>query len=577
MRRHVSLVLALAASLTLPLQAQVPPAPPAAPPAVPTAPPPPEPPPGPVVPPAPPAPPAVPSMPAPPAPPAPPLPPANALEQLAAAIPGVVVRYDRLTQTNDSLVAEGVTFVRGLPGGGTDESAKLYVKRIEVTGLDEAAFKTVFDPNSYAGATDETFRTLFSSLILTEASFLVDDKAVFTVASWAFTGLEMKQFPFIPGGPEFMQQFTSRDAMAIQMMGGFIDSLKVASIQMNGIHVEFDPTAMAAMVPGAIPAARAGAGLTVYDYQELRQEAIDRGRYGRVTFRGLTSSAPFPDGGVMKLSLAEGYWDGIDISRVLPFMIKAEWPPVTREGLISYGTACATNYDLSLTGIGTLNVPQFCMQAIPFVWLIPQNFDVAFEGTFTPAPAGEFLAPPYIAKHFTGPMPVAIQISGNYDPDLGTASLTHYRLRLGGFGELDWMGTAGGLRLDELMTLPETYATKLSFVGAGFKIVDEGGMQKILEMASEASNPPGQTQVTPDALKLQAKAGLDMAVGMLGASPEARALVDAIKAFIDEGGTLEIVSKPSVPLTMPDFLELSAKPPAEILAALGVSATHSAP
>lgn len=517
-------------------------------------------------------------MAAPPVPPVPPAPPANALDQLAAAIPGIAVRYDRLTQDNDHLVAEGVTFVRRLPGGGTDESQKLYVKRIEATGLDEAAFATVFDPNAYAGATDETFRTLISSLTLTELSFLVDDRQVFAVASWSVTGLEMKQFPFIPGGPEFLQQFGSRDSMGIQMVGGFIDSLKIAAIQMNGLHAELDPAAFAMMMPGGAAAARAGAmGITIYDYQEIRQENVDRGRVGRVTFRGTTSVTQSPQLGEMRASLAEGYWDGGDLSRLVPYMIKAEWPPITREPLLAVGASCVKQYDLSITGIGALNFPEICTQAIPFVWVLPRDFDISMTGTFTPAPAGEFIAPPYVARHFTGPMPVEIQVSGAYDPDLGTAAVTHYRFRLGGFGEVDFSGTAGGLQLAELAMLPQTFATKVSFAGASVKLVDEGGMQKILEMASDASNPPGQTQVTPDALKAQAKAGLDMFVGMLGATPEARGLADAIKAFIDGGGTLEVVSKPPVPLTSADIDSLGAKPPAEILSTLGLSASHAGP
>ena len=114
-------------------------------------------------------------------------------------------------------------------------------------------------------------------------------------------------------------------------------------------------------------------------------------------------------------------------------------------------------------------------------------------------------------------------------------------------------------------------------VEAAVKLIDEGGMQKILEMVSDAYNPPGQTQVTPDALKAQGKAGLDMMSGMLGATPEARGLADAIKGFIDQGGTLEIVSKPPVPLTSMDFQALSAKQPAEILSTLGLSASHTSP
>ncbi len=591
MRRAVAfaltLAVALAGPLALPLHADSPPLPPPppeapappAPPAVPAAPEPPAPPPQPVAspapPPAPPAPP--PGPPSAPPPPAPPAPPANPLEQLAAAIPGIAVRYERLTVENDRLVAEGVTFVRRLPGGGTDEDQKLYITRIEATGLDQAAFQAVFDADSYAGAPDETFRTLFSSLTLTELSVLVEEKQVFAVASWVIDGLQMKQFPFIPGGPEFLQQFASREAMAMQMFGGFVDSLKVDAVQMNGVHAELDPDLFIAMVPGGPAAARSGMGLTTYDYAELRQENIERGRFGRVTFRGLNSASALPTGGDMRISVAEGYFDGFDMQRLVPFLVKGEWPPISRSSLLAFGETCSTQYDLSITGIGTLNVPEFCMPAVPFVWVIPRHVDMTLKGVFTAAPPGEFLAPPYIAKYFTEPLPVEFQIAAAYDPDLGTAALTNYRFRLGGFGEIAFTVTGGGFKLDELASLPQTFASKVSFVGAGLRLVDDGGMQKILEIVAEISNPPGQAQVTPDALKAQAVAALDMAYGMLGGTPEARSLADALKAFLKEGGTLQIVANPALPLTSADFDGLSARAPAQILSTLDLAATHTGP
>lgn len=578
MRRFAApLALLLAASLALPAASQVPPPPaPPAPPSVPAPPPPPPPPPpGPVVPPAPPP---IPDVAAPPAPPAPPLPPANALEQFAAAIPGIVVRYDSFRQDNDHMVAEGVTFVRRAPGGGTDESQKLYVKRIEATALDVAAFETVFDPMSYAGARDDAFRTLIGTLTLTELSVLDDNKQVFSVATWTIDGLQMKQFPFIPGGPEFLQQFVSKQAIPVQMAGGFLDSFKVASIQMNGVHAEIDPMAYAAAMPGGAAAARAGMGLTTYGIEEIRQENIDRGAFGRVTMRGLTSSSTLPQSNVeMNFSIADAYWDGGDISRLIPYLMKAEWPPLNRAPLITYGRGCANNYTLSLSGIGIFTIPSYCIEAVPFVWLIPEKGEVAFKGTFTPDPAGATAWPPYVAKHFTGPMDVEVQVGFAYDPSLGTAALTNYRLRLGGFGSMNWTGTAGGLIFEELGTLPQTYAEKLSLVTAGLEVVDEGGVQKFLEMAADASNPPGETQVTPDALRAQAIAALDMGVGMLGATPEARALVDAIKAFLNDGGTLEITVKPAAPLTLKDFEGLTGTPPAQMLTTLGVTATHTEP
>ncbi|BCW90593.1 hypothetical protein sos41_37650 [Alphaproteobacteria bacterium SO-S41] len=499
------------------------------------------------------------------------------IDGLLAQLPGVVARYDSKSDLGGVIALENLTLAKKNGDGSADEANKVFIKHAELTGLDGDAILSIFDANRYGAEADQTFKTLVSHLDLKEVSLIVDGKQVISIAGWTVSDWAMKQFWFKPGGADFKAQFASEKEMAAKIIGNLVDSTKIGPSVATGIHFEFDSSAMAAaMMPPGTPMPPA-AGPAVYDYAEVTGEGVDRGKWGKLTFKGISGTAPMPPMGSMELSLQDGYWDGIDVSKVLPFMMKGEVPPTEREGLISIGASCANNYNVKIPGIGTMNFPSICTEAVPFVWLIPQHFKADVAGTFTPAPAGEFMAPPSIAKHFTGPMDIGILVETTYDPDAGTGALTHYAIKLGGFGSVDFSVTGGGLELAGLLMLPETYQQTLSLNAARVEVVDEGGLQKFLEMGADMANERagGQgTPVTADQLKQQAKMGLDMASGMLAGSAEGAALIQAIKDFIDNGGKLTVQANPPAPLKAADFATLAGKPPAEMLAILGISAQH---
>lgn len=510
--------------------------------------------------------------------PMPPAPaPVNGLAGLLASLPGVVVHYDSLGEAPGVASLDGLTIALKKADGSADEQNKVTIRRVEASGFDAEAVRNVFDAARYALTPDQTFRTLASHLALSDVALTADGRVVFSVASWTFEGWAMKQFWFVPGGPDYERQFFSEGEKAAKIIGNLLDSLRLASVTMTSVHAEFDPTMMARLAMPSLPTApMPPPGPTVYDYREIRQEAVDRGRFGRVAFSGAAASSVLPTGGKMALSIADGSLEGADFSKLLPFLMKAEWPPITGEGLLSYGAACFRDYDIKVGGVGTVAFPEVCSDPIAFVWLIPLHARVDIKGMFTIDPEARDKLPAYALKYFPGPLDVELAVEATYDPDSGVASLDHYGFRAGGFGGFDFRFKIGGLKLTELAALPQTYRTQPNLVSGEVELIDEGGVDAILDMAIGARGP-GAAETTSEQMKAQAKVGLDMMVGMLGNSPEMIAMGKAIKDFIDGGGKLTLFALPPKPLTVSDLEKLPALRPPEIAALFGIGAERAAP
>ena len=499
------------------------------------------------------------------------------IDALLGSLPGVVATYEAKSDLGGVVALDGLTIALKKADGTPDNANKVTIERVEATGLDGEAILTVFDGARYGAQPDQTFRTLFDRLDLRGVAIVAGGRTVATIAGLSAGSLEMKQFWFKPGA-DMRSQFGSDAEMAAKIVGNLLDSTRTGPSSITGLHVEVDPAIMAAAMMPGVPAPPSR-GITTYDYAEISAEGFDRGRWSRMDFKDLSSHTPLPPLGEMSVSIAGGYWDGIDVSKLLPWLMRAEWPPVEREGLVSSGRSCMTSYVLTAPGLGVLDFPEACTDLVGFVWLIPQRIALDMTGTFTPAPPESFIAPPHVARHFQAPMEVGLTMEWAYDPDAGTGTLAHYRFRLGGFGSIDFSATVGGLTLASLPLLPETYPYEITLNAAAIELVDEGGIQKYLEMIAETANieSGGAGQMTPEAMRSQMKAGLDMSAGMLGNTPRALALIQPVKDWLDGGGTLIVRLAPPEPLSPGDVGALAGRAPGDVVEILGVETVRTAP
>jgi hypothetical protein len=500
---------------------------------------------------------------------------------LLKSLPGVIVSYD-----SEDVNPSGINTITGLvislkkPDGSADPDNTITIARAEAAGLDAGAIDRIFNADRYSGAPDEAFRRLAERITLSGISLTAYGKTVMTLAESVTNGWEMKPFGFKPGGPNFLSQFRSPELAFVQIYGHVLDSSRFGPSSAKDLHVEFDMAAMMQAVAPNAPGTPAAAGHFIYDVGEMEQGAIDRGRIERVTFRNMKSRSAQPPLGETTLTVREGWVEGVDLAKVVPAMMAAELPPISREPLVTVGRSCNYDYAYQITGIGVAAIPEVCMEGIPFVWILPTHFDIDIKGVFTPAPPGETIMPAYASKYFERPLDFSIRLEASYDADSGVAAFDHYALRLAGFGSVDFKIAGGGLQLDTLMQLPATYLQTLSLVSGELELIDEGGVAKILDMAAAAQSEAagaGGAAVTPDALKMQAVLGVNMMVGMLGNTPDAAAMGESIRNFLDKGGKLSVGVKPAKPLVSSDFVALAGKPPAEMAGTLGAYATWTAP
>lgn len=474
-----------------------------------------------------------------------------------------------------------VTLTERVPPGSKRSPSTTRIARIEAVGFDADAAAQL------ATATpDQPMRKIADRIEMTDvetaAGFLVARAASSTVE-----GLEMKPaaFRFKPAddAPTTPEQALANLMNAVKALGHIADSARFASASARDMTLEVDFGALGSRVaesnPGMAPIYPDGTKAT-YRIGEYSQNGYDRGRFGRGTVKAMSVEMTYPQLGDITMTMRESWLDGWDISKLVPSLIAGQWPPITREALLGYGAGCTYDTVLRIPRIGEFSVPEYCMDAIEFTYLMPKALDFTISGTFTPAPGGEFAAPPYVAKYFTQPLDFSILFGATYDADSGVAAMTHYGVRLEEFGSVDFKVAGGGFGLEGLPLLPSNYQQTLSLVSGEVELVDEGGVAKFLDIAAtmqtEAAGEGGAA-VTPDALKMQAVMGVNMMVGALGNTPEAAAMGEAMRNFLDKGGRLRVGVKPPKPMVSADFTGLTGKPPAEIVGTVGAYATWTAP
>ena len=518
----------------------------------------------------PPAPPAIP-LPAPPPQPPAPSPPAGAASADAGSVKAML----------DGWAAVKVTYgqINEDPSSGKVSIADLVLEpvrpgvagRIEIAALEGEGVRPediarIFDASRY-GAADDAFRSLADRLSLRGVKLIVDGETAVKVDLIDLERWRMKPFGFRPGGDDFLSQFVSAELAPAQIFGHALDSVIVGRVVFEGIETKFVQPAIA-----QLPGSQAVDGVNRYGRMEI--EGIERGVFGRMTAHDIRSSVTTPEM-QFETSVTETRWDRIDLSKAAPWLMKAEMPPITREPLLYFGESCATDYEVKVVNLGTLTFPEICVNPVEFVWLLPRHIKVDAKGIYAPALGGRLEPSPHVAKYFDRPLAIALRFEGAYDPDAGEVTVSHYGLGLESFGAVDFGFVLKGLELDGLQTLADAAAERM-FLKSGFlKVEDDGGLDKIFEMvAAEMAGSDGAAQ-SPAALRIQARSGVDFMIGALGAAPEALQMGDALKAFLDKGGDIELRVDPPTPLSFKALDALESKAPGEILKALGVSAQHA--
>jgi hypothetical protein len=341
----------------------------------------------------------------------------------------------------------------------------------------------------------------------------------------------------------------------------------------------------------------------------------------------------------MKMSGGLDYLTMQDVrfDKLYGYLAKGKWPPRTDTDLLSYGLITYRNANLRANDHNLISVGETSLDARGWHWFVPtkvrmQISDLVYDIKGLTDFAASVSAPMQVraADPLNAGAPATVSSSPLIDPAI-MQLLTKYGLDRPsldiGFG-WDWNAETGAAVIDTAFGLdnylrfdirydggfptfdgvsalipddPEAadgeaigalFESASTLKAVEFNLSDEGGLEKIFALASEAgkSLPPEATGgvaifagATPQGLRQTASAGVYMAADQAArTAPGLKELIAPFGAFIDKGGKVKFTLKPRTPVSVADILSrddvrTGIKAPAELLLEFNGKTVHTPP
>lgn len=421
----------------------------------------------------------------------------------------------------------GVTMVRDLKIFEAANQAQNFVaiQEVALRGVDLAAFAHVFDFATYGAVPDETFRQLFGDIVLRDVAFTTNGQQTAKLAEIVLGGVQMKQLAAKPPG-----KFGAADdeKAASQFLGALLDSAITGEIKITGLTVEGGPE-------------RAS-------IQSLVFGGINRGQFGPSSIDTVESAY---DGMTMKMVSATA--DGADFTRVIPWLLKGELPPIGPEGLLYFGAAKVNGLTYEQEG-DILTIGNYTIEPTSFFWLVPATLKISLNDLYyKPTTAKGSEAARSLGELGLDHLDIDMGVEWAFDGTTGGASLKALRISESQLFDAALSFDLTGINLAQLMDPATAQGAMFSIgvTGAQFNFKNNGGVDRILTAAARDRN------TTPEAMKEQAlgqlsrlEGGLPQPDGTLKPlSDRVKGIVAAFKAFITSPGTLTIKVQPATPIT----------------------------
>lgn len=434
---------------------------------------------------------------------------------------------------------------------------KVSVDRALMRGLDVAAFESVFDPTKYTATRDETFKPLFDTVTLSGVKFIGDGKEFATIGTVDARQLVMKQFGFIPGGADFEKQFVSPDLMGIQIIGMVADALKVGAMSISNLHMFSEEPE----------------GKFDYRWDTYEVTGIDRGKFGAARSANISMDMADSASGMKIISTQESQQsEGADFSALLPYMIKAEMPPVTETKLISMGRGGAKNLKYSVPGYGEYLLSEVTNEPIKFEWLIPSDLRFAAKGVFKADPNADPMAADMLTQLGQTDFPFDMNLVWTYEGTNGDAKLETFGLKIAGLYGTDFGLSLSGMKLSEFATQEKMEAMMGGLLFSGFTLTvkDDGGTNKLIKIFAKENQMPeadARTLLQQQAIAMGTTEPQD---------PTMTAIANGIAKFIADPGTLTISAIPAQPVPLM-LLMMQSGDPASVAQTLNVKVEATKP
>lgn len=401
------------------------------------------------------------------------------------------------------------------------------IQEVGLRGLDLAAFKHVFDFAGYGATPDESFKQLFGDIVIKNGSITDRGQRVGSFEEIALGGTQMKQLAAKPPG----EGGTPNDEKAgAQFFGALLDAAITGEIKVTNLTIE-----------GAGNDGRASIKSLVFG-------GINRGQFGPSSIDTLESVT---DGLTTKMTSATA--EGADLTKVIPWLLKGEMPPVGPEGLLYFGKASVNGLSYEMEGT-TVTIGSYTVDPVNFYWLVPSALKLQVNDIyFKPAPGASDGAAEGLGEIGLDHLDIDMGLEWAFDGATGDASLKELRIAESQLFDVALNFDLTGINLPMLID-PASAQTSVLSIGvkaAQLFIKNNGGFDKLLAVAAKEQN------TTPDAVRQMALGQLTQLEGGLPQpdgttkplSDRVKGIIASLKAFITSPGTLTIKVNPPTPIT----------------------------
>ena len=265
-----------------------------------------------------------------------------------------------------------------------------------------------------------------------------------------------------------------------------------------------------------------------------------------------------------------------DIAGALRWLTDWALPPITETNLMNLGSILVEGSRDSWNGSPVYSVERSEISALDFHWLIPSNYQQTDTGVTISLDSMLNLA---LAQAGQGEIP---QIEEAREALLALGLDT---LRINSAGNWNWNGETGALQTGFATTLIDQANTAMSLAMGGpslagwealtklddnddaiaeaislnameFSLADSGLMDRILAYAGT------QMGASAEDMRVSLPALLRMGSSQFAAmNPRIPGYVDALSAFVSEGGSLKVTMTPQTPVTLKQIQETGQQTP----------------
>ncbi|MEM9706644.1 MAG: hypothetical protein AAF850_11285 [Pseudomonadota bacterium] len=453
----------------------------------------------------------------------------------------------------------GATVVTGLRIRGATDEPGVTIGRLELFGVDTAAFQSAFAPADAGGA---------NVLKLFDKIRLFDIKPLAADASGAIEALEIATLQVEQG--LFAGERTEPLSVikGLQLTGLYAKGVDFAGKTETGdVGLKVKDFRLSEFGGGRLKE------LAAYDVETraaapiIGQSPVDSALNGAMRIAGRPQ----------KTSLAAFIWRDFDAAGLLDYAIREEEPPANAEGLLRLGSLRVEDVAVDIDGTEAFRGALTTMQAGPSIGIIPQSIQArSIDGLYNLlayAPADATALRDLIAERGIETVAAEGAFDWTWDAKSGDAALD---LKSAAEGLLAFENEImlSGLDPEALNAAmqandPNLAQSIVKLDQLRFFLRDDAFLDLAFAIASIETGGDGA------ALRGSAPAIIRLASAQaFFVSPALAGYINSFASFVELGGELEIELAPEDPVSLLTISQIAEKEPLKLGETLGVSVKH---